>query len=145
MSRLKILSRWGLKKTRGSAFIREDVQHKLIDYINALVPAILLLALAIVIYEFGFKPFWSNHVGINFWLRTILTAAVVLTGTRQFLEIFTPKRKGARIVGFFWIPVCDVSHILCVTSKGSYLLYGNQPVPVSKAATVWRHSTGLYY
>ncbi len=101
MSRLKILSRWGLKKTRGSAFIREDVQHKLIDYINALVPAILLLALAIVIYEFGFKPFWSNHVGINFWLRTILTAAVVLTGTRQFLEIFTPKRKGARIVGFF--------------------------------------------
>nr|MBA2760912.1 hypothetical protein [Segetibacter sp.] len=84
MSRLKILSRWGLKKARGSAFIREGIQHKLIDYINALVPAILLLALAIVIYEFGFKPFWSNHVGINFWHRTILTAVVVLTGTRQF-------------------------------------------------------------
>jgi len=100
MSKIKILARWGLQRTKGLSLVRQGFHNKLIDYINALVPALLSLALVIVIYEFGFKSFWSSHPGINFWLRVVLTVVILLTGIRLLLEIFVPKKTAARLFNF---------------------------------------------
>ncbi len=97
MSNVNTIARWGFKKIKGSAFVRNSFHLKVIDYINAVVPSLLLIALALVVYEFGFKPFWSNHPGINFWLRVIITLASVLTVIRLFLEKFVRKKRTARI------------------------------------------------
>jgi phosphoglycerol transferase MdoB-like AlkP superfamily enzyme len=100
MSKIKILSRWGLKKTRKLSIVREGLHHKILDYINAFVPALLILALAIVIYEFGFKPFWKNHEGVNFWLEIVLVVVITLTGVRLLLDLLVPRKLSARILAF---------------------------------------------
>ncbi len=97
MSRINIIARWGLQRIKASAFLRNGIHLKVIDYINAVVPTLLVVALALVVYEFGFKPFWSNHDSINFWLRIIVAIVSVLTGLRLILELFRTKKKRARI------------------------------------------------
>ena len=100
MSKLNIIARWGFQKIKGSPFVRSDIHLKMIDYINAFVPALLVIALALVVYEFGFKPFWGNYAGINFWLRIIITIVPILSGIRIFLELFVAKKRIARIFNF---------------------------------------------
>jgi hypothetical protein len=97
MSKIRILTRWGLQRTRKLSIVREGFHYKLIDYINAFVPALLFLGVALVIYEFGFKSFWSNHQSFNFWLEIVLSGVVMLMGVRLFLEIFVTKKRSARI------------------------------------------------
>jgi trk system potassium uptake protein len=96
MRKVSILARWGFKKSRSLAFLRQGFHQKAIDYINAIVPTLLFIALSIVIYELGFTQFRNNYETINFWLRLILTVVVFLTGARLILEIFIIKKLRAR-------------------------------------------------
>ena len=100
MNWTKLLARWSIQKVKASVLVRNDIHRKVIDYINAFVPLLLFLALALVIYEFGFKPFWSNHDSIHFWLHVVLLVVTILTGIRLFLELFVPKKSKARIFNF---------------------------------------------
>jgi trk system potassium uptake protein len=80
--------------------MRQGFHHKLIDYINAVVPVLLFIAFSIVLYEFGFKPFWNSYSAIDFWLQVLLTTVVCLTGIRLLLELFLKKKPSARVFNF---------------------------------------------
>jgi Trk-type K+ transport system membrane component len=84
-----------------------------------LIPALLAIAIGIVVYDFGFKPFRSNHAEINVWLRVLLDSLVIATGLRLLLDLFKQKKRWVRfltILGWaflfllgFWLLPAKVS------------------------------------
>jgi Trk-type K+ transport system membrane component len=63
-----------------------------------LIPALLAIAIGIVVYDFGFKPFRSNPAAINVWLRVLLDTLVVATGLRLLLDLFKQKKQWVRFL-----------------------------------------------
>jgi hypothetical protein len=63
-----------------------------------LIPALLAIAIGIVVYDFGFKPFRSNHAEINVWLRVLLDTLVIATGLRLLLDLFKQKKQWVRFL-----------------------------------------------
>lgn len=131
MSKIHLLTRWGRRKTSGSAFIQQRFHFKLIDYINAVVPSLLLLALGLVIYEFGFKDFWYNHPSVTRWLHPILIAVCFLTFCRLLLELFVRKRLKARVINaigflfalFLTAIILPQKEDMIYTHSNEFLLY----------------------
>lgn len=56
-------------------------------FCNAVIPLLLFVAIGIDIYDFGFKPFWSNSDEINQWQQIIIDLLVVFTGLRLVVVI----------------------------------------------------------
>ncbi|RYZ50329.1 MAG: hypothetical protein EOO14_19495, partial [Chitinophagaceae bacterium] len=79
------------------AFFKQS-QKWLQQLCSMLIPLLLTMLVGIVIYDFGFKPFWSNHTGINLWLTVLLDILVVATGLRLLLDLFTKKKKWVRVL-----------------------------------------------
>lgn len=83
-----------------------QTQKWLLQACSVCIPFLLILAVGLIIYDFGFKPFWSNHIQINRWLQVVLHALVVFTGLRLLLELFKKKKKWVRILtiaGWFFM------------------------------------------
>jgi trk system potassium uptake protein len=80
-----------------SAYLNQ-AQTGLLQLSNVVIPLLLSLAIGIAIYDFGFKPFWSNHHEINVWLRVILNLLVVFTGLRLMFDLFKKKKKWVRFL-----------------------------------------------
>lgn len=83
-----------------------QTQKWLLQGCSIFIPLLLVIAVGLIIYDFGFKPFWSNHAEINRWLQVVLNALVCLTGLRLLLELFQKKKKWVRILtiaGWFFI------------------------------------------
>lgn len=74
-----------------------ETQKSLMQLCNTAVPMLLSVAIGIAIYDFGFKPFWSNHDKINDWLDIVLKLLVLFTGLRLLLDLFKKKKKWVRI------------------------------------------------
>lgn len=62
------------------------------------IPLLLFLAMSLGVYEFGFRPFWSNSDSLNFWLSLLLNLLIVFMGVRLFLDFFQKKKLRTRIV-----------------------------------------------
>lgn len=75
-----------------------EAQKGLLQLCNAAVPFLLSVAIGIAIYDFGFKPFWSNHVQINDWLNIILKLLVFFTGFRLLIDLFKKKKRWVRLL-----------------------------------------------
>ena len=83
-----------------------QAQQGLLQVCSVLIPLLLSIAIGIAIYDFGFKPFWSNNEEINLWLRVILDALVVVTGLRLLLDLFKKKKRWVRVLtiaGWFFL------------------------------------------
>ncbi|WP_207492718.1 TrkH family potassium uptake protein [Aridibaculum aurantiacum] len=102
MNKIRLLARWGLRRTKHTRFIKESWNERLLRWIGAAVPALLFVCVAIVVYEFGFRTFWSNDDTINSWLQVLLFIICALVGARLLLELLVPKKKWAR---FFTVVV----------------------------------------
>ena len=75
------------------------------------IPLLLFLAVALGVYEFGFRPFWSNSSLLNFWLSLLLDLLVIFMGVRLFFDFFQKKRMRTRIVnvgGYVFIVVLSL-------------------------------------
>ena len=79
------------------AFLKR-AQTALLQLADVLVPLLLSFAVGVAIYDFGFKPFWSNHDDINVWLRVILDLLVVSTGIRLVADLFRKKKRWVRVL-----------------------------------------------
>lgn len=75
-----------------------QAQQSLLQLCGVLIPLLLSVAIGIAIYDFGFKPFWSNNDEINLWLRVILDMLVVVTGLRLLLDLFKKKKRWVRVL-----------------------------------------------
>jgi potassium uptake TrkH family protein len=106
MNRIEVIARWGFAKSKRSNFILSGLYTKVLSILSIVVPAILVLCFGIVVYEFGFKPFWSNHRSVNVWLEVLLTMLTILLAARIILELFLPKKRWVRIfniAGWFFL------------------------------------------
>jgi Trk-type K+ transport system membrane component len=113
MKDLKLLVRWGKQKSKRTVFVRESWNTKLASWISVVVPSLLFMCVAIVVYEFGFKPFWTNHAQINLWLRVLFIVVAILTGFRLLLELAIPKKRRVRFLGIFvWLFVLFITFYL---------------------------------
>ncbi|HZI01864.1 MAG TPA: potassium transporter TrkG [Flavisolibacter sp.] len=89
------------------SFFRE-IQKEALQVCSVAIPALLFIALGMVIYDFGFQPFWSNNIRFNFWLAIILDILIILMGLRLVLDFFIQKRIWARfftIAGWVFVLV----------------------------------------
>lgn len=68
-----------------------------VNIFNTAIPLLLLIAIALVIYDFGFKPFWRQSKLVNIWIRVILDILVVLMGFRILLNLVIPQKRRVRI------------------------------------------------
>lgn len=97
MRKINALARWGWNKSKRSILIRDGLHEKFILYINIVVSLLLFITLGLAVYEFGFRPFWRNHLSINLWYKVILNVVVVLVGLRLLFELFSFRKTSARI------------------------------------------------
>ncbi len=104
MNKIKLLARWGIKKGRKTTFVKQSWNVKVLDWIGAVIPLLLFVCLSIIIYEFGFRPFYSHNNTVNFWLQFFLIAISILFGLKLLLEIFLKKKKWVRLLSVItWI------------------------------------------
>jgi potassium uptake TrkH family protein len=97
MNSIKLLAKQGFIKSKKFKFIIEGWHNRILQLLSLIVPALLLICFGIVVYEFGFKPFWSNNNKITFWLTLLLNIVTVLLAVRIILEIFIKKKKWVRV------------------------------------------------
>lgn len=90
------LARWIAPFYRIKTQIKE-VAQLLTSICRTAIPVLLLLCVALAVYDFGFQPFWINNRSLNFWLQALLDLLAVLMGLRLLLDLFVPKKKWARI------------------------------------------------
>ena len=91
------------RKLRIALFIN-NLHHILLEACGVLIPIFCFLGMGLVIYDFGFKPFWRNSATVIFWSQIVLDALTVLLGARLFLRLFTPKKRWSRIFNFVnWV------------------------------------------
>jgi trk system potassium uptake protein len=89
---------WSIHDNRfKTKVLYRDVQQSLLQASNVLVPLFLFVGVALVIYDFGFKPFWRNSPTVNFWMQFILNALSILMLVRILLRLFVTKKLWSRI------------------------------------------------
>ncbi len=110
------------KRFKTKVFFR-DVQQALLEASNILVPFFLFLAMGLVVYDFGYKPFWRNSGTINFWTIFILNTLSVTMAARLVLEVFVIKKKWVQIFNFFCWLVILVLALWILPAKASLNSY----------------------
>jgi potassium uptake TrkH family protein len=96
-------------KSKG-AYLFRKVQQILLLICNTAIPFLLILAVGLVIYDFGFKPFWKNSYDLNSWMQVLLNLLSLLIGIRLLAELFLPKKKWTRILNFSgWVIILFVT------------------------------------
>jgi hypothetical protein len=101
------------------SFFRE-IQREALQVCSVAIPALLFIALGMVIYDFGFQPFWSNNIRFNFWLAIILDILIILMGLRLVLDFFIKKRIWARFL------LLQVGYLFLVMAF--YIAYRRKPL-----------------
>ena len=119
MNRFVLLLRWAVKKVKSSWFILEGFNQKTIQALNMAIPGLLFICVGIVIYDFGFNLFRSNHGGINTGLALLLDVVLVLMGGRLILELFVRKKLWVRILalGIWMFVLVLTAYFLPAKSK----------------------------
>jgi len=82
---------------RFKSFLKE-IQREVLQFCSIAIPILLFIALGMVIYDFGFQPFWSNNRNFNLWLTILLDILLILMGLRLILDLFNKKRYWARFI-----------------------------------------------
>lgn len=110
---------WQGKSNLAALFRRG--QQALLLICNTAIPILLFLALGLVIYDFGFKPFWKNSRTLNFWMQVLMDLLSLLIGIRLLVELFSPKKKWTRILNFSgWVILLFVTFYI-LPQKASML------------------------
>lgn len=91
MRRLKIFGYRATKRMKAILLIN-NLHQILLDVCSLLIPFFAFSGFCLVLYDFGFKPFWRNSVTVNFWGQIILNALSILLGIRLFLRLFGFKK-----------------------------------------------------
>jgi trk system potassium uptake protein len=104
-------------------------RQPLLSICNIALPFLLFLAIGLVVYDFGFKPFWKNNQALDFWMQLLLNLICILIGVRLFAELFTPKKKWIRILNIGgWIIILIVTLVIlplktAMTNTNRFLIY----------------------
>ncbi len=130
MSWIKLLAKRGLKRNKKFNNVINGLNDKILQGLKVAVPSVLLICLGIVIYEFGFKPFWVHHEKVHFFLQLLLSLLSILLATRLILEISVPKKRWVKfftIGGWFFMVfltlyVLPVKSSLSNTSSNYFLM-----------------------
>lgn len=106
MNKIKLFAKWGFIKSKKSRFILKGWNNKILHLLSIIVPSLLFICFGTIIFEFGFKPFWSNHEKVTFWLRLLLIIVSLLLFIRIMLELLISKKIWVRIfnvAGWFFL------------------------------------------
>jgi trk system potassium uptake protein TrkH len=114
MNRIKVFAKWGFIRGKRSRFITEGWNSKILQQLSFIVPSLLFICFGIIVYEFGFKDFWSNHNKVSFWLRLILHVVSALLLARIILELFTRKK--------FWVRIFNVAGLAFILLLTLYII-----------------------
>ena len=115
---------WGriIRRLRIALFIN-NLHQVLLDICGLLIPFVAFMGVSLVIYDFGFKPFWRNSSSVIFWGQVILDALVILLGARWFLRLFISKKKWSRIFNLVgWLFVIFLA-VYVLPAKASLTAY----------------------
>lgn len=76
----------------------------MMDACALIIPILALFGFGLVVYDFGFKPFWQNSPIVIFWGKVVLNALAIFLGLRIFLNLFIVKKRWSRFFNFFgWL------------------------------------------
>lgn len=120
MDKIRLFTSNGFSKTK--KFVqKQEVKTKILQSINLMVPALLLLCFSIVIYEFGYKPFWSNNVKINFWLSFLLKVSSILIAIRLAFETLVNKSRGVKYFTIGGLLLLILTSFFVIAEKATLL------------------------
>jgi len=97
MSLIKPVDKQGLKSKNTFNNIIKGLNDEILLGIKVAVPCLLFICFGIVVYEFGFKPFWANHKKISFFLELLLSIVTILLAARLILEFPIPKKRWVKV------------------------------------------------
>jgi len=103
--RIQVAYRWAKhaltdKVINRSKFTILQLLHALNRISNALIPALALLAAILIIYDFGFNPFYNHETGLYKILILILLGFKILFITRFISEWVVVKKFTAHLYSF---------------------------------------------
>lgn len=96
------------------------VQKFVLQVCAAVIPVFLFLSVALIVYDLGYRPFWSNSDTVNFWLTVILDGLFVIMGVRLLLEIFSQHKLRTRVVHVLRFAVVVLLTFWVMPVKASY-------------------------
>mgnify|MGYP003575512738 CR=1 FL=1 len=99
MRRIKVFLGRTNRQLRVALFMN-NLHQLLLEACAFLIPIFALVGFGLVIYDFGFLPFWVNNPTLMLWGQLVLNALVVLLGLRLFLRLFISKKRWSRIFNF---------------------------------------------
>jgi trk system potassium uptake protein TrkH len=123
---------WGrIKRRLRIALFINNLYQVLLQVCGFLIPIVAFIGVSLVIYDFGFKPFWRNSPTVLLWGQIILNALVILLGARLFLRLFTSKKRWSRVfnlVGWLFIIflafyILPAKASLTVYDTNTFLIY----------------------
>ena len=85
--------RQGIKRR----IIPRRMSELLLHYCNLLIPALLIFAFLLIMYDLGFQTFRGVNTYLNRGLKILLIGLSILMGLRFFMELFSVKKLKARI------------------------------------------------
>jgi Trk-type K+ transport system membrane component len=91
-----------------------SIRKFILTLISGLIPFFLFLSVGLIIYDFGFKPFWANSPLVNLWLRILLDALVVMMGLRLLLDFAKFKKR--------WVKILTIAGWVFLTYLAYYVL-----------------------
>jgi len=109
----------------------QRAQQMLLLICNTAIPFLLFLAFGLVVYDFGFKPFWKNSQTLNFWMQLLLNLISLFIGIRLIAEFFSHKKRWTRILNIIgWVVILLVTVVilpqkaaLTNTDTNQFLIY----------------------
>ena len=118
------------KRLRIALFIN-NLHQVLLDACAVLIPFFCFIGITLVVYDFGFKPFWRNSPTVLFWSQLVLDALAILLGVRLFLRLFVEKKN--------WSRIFNLAGWLFILFLAFYIL------PAKRALTSFDTNTFLIY
>jgi potassium uptake TrkH family protein len=113
MRRLKIIGYQAAKRIK-AVLLTHNLHQILLHICALLIPFFAFIGFSLVLYDFGFKPFWRNSETINFWCQIVLNVLSILLGIRLLIRLFGLKKM--------WSPIFNLVGWLFILFLAVYIL-----------------------
>lgn len=105
------------------ALFAKNLHGVLLDACAILIPIFCFVGVSLVVYDFGFKPFWRNSRTVIIGSQIVLDALAILLGLRLFLRLFISKQRWSRIFNLVgWLLILFLAFYI-LPAKASLTAY----------------------
>jgi potassium uptake TrkH family protein len=116
-----------LRRNLHNNVVEGNWHQTFLPILNVAITLLLFAAFMVVLYDFGFKPFWSAAPLVDFWLNIALHVLTVLITIRLVVELFIPKKRWTRILNLVsWFFIIGLTFFVLPLKSGFTTFTSNE-------------------